>query len=40
MLGLAEGESVAGVIPIGTIQEPPPERPRPDLDAIVTSWRG
>ena len=40
VLGLAEGESVAGVIPIGTIQESPPERPRPDLDAIVTSWRG
>ncbi|WP_421701849.1 nitroreductase family protein [Aliiroseovarius sp.] len=36
-LGLAEHESVAGFIHIGTETCAPPERPRPDLDA-KTSW--
>lgn len=36
ILGLAEGESVAGVIPVGTATEQPAERPRPTLSAIVT----
>ena len=36
-LGLADHESVAGVIVIGTETNAPPERPRPDLDQIV-SW--
>ncbi len=36
-LGLAPHESVAGFIHIGTERAAPPERPRPDLDAIV-SW--
>lgn len=35
-LGLAEGETVAGFIHIGTETSAPPERPRPDLDAITT----
>jgi nitroreductase len=35
-LGLAPHESVAGFIHIGTETAPPPERPRPDLDAITT----
>ena len=35
-LGIAEHESVAGFIHIGTETSAPPERPRPDLDAIVT----
>ena len=35
--GLAAHESVAGIIHIGTEKMAPPERPRPDLDAI-TSW--
>ena len=35
-LGLKPGESVAGMIHIGTETSPPPERPRPDLDAITT----
>lgn len=35
-LGLADGERVAGFIHIGTESAAPPERPRPDLDAIVT----
>ena len=38
-LGLAEGESVAGFIHIGTETSPPPERPRPDLEQITT-WMG
>lgn len=36
-LGLAAHETVAGLIHIGTETTAPPERPRPDLDAI-TSW--
>ncbi len=35
--GLSPAESVAGVIHIGTEGAVPPERPRPDLDALV-SW--
>ncbi len=35
-LGLAPGEFVAGVIHIGTETAAPPDRPRPDLDRIVT----
>lgn len=33
---LGEGEWVAGLIHIGTETAPPPERPRPDVDAITT----
>lgn len=33
---LHNGEWVAGLIHIGTETSPPPERPRPDLDAITT----
>ncbi|SDD07595.1 nitroreductase family protein [Ruegeria marina] len=36
-LGLAEHERVAGLIHIATETSAPPDRPRPDLDAI-TSW--
>ncbi|MGR3290695.1 MAG: nitroreductase family protein [Paracoccaceae bacterium] len=36
-LGLSETETVAGLIFIGTETNPPPERPRPDIDKI-TSW--
>jgi len=36
-LGLAAHESIAGFIHIGTETNPPPERPRPNLDQIV-SW--
>ena len=35
-LGLAESEFVAGMIHIGTPRHSPPERPRPDIDAITT----
>ncbi len=34
-LGLADHEWVAGFIHVGTETSRPPERPRPDLDAIV-----
>ncbi|WP_136439933.1 nitroreductase family protein [Pacificoceanicola onchidii] len=36
-LGLAAHERIAGLIHIGTETSTPPERPRPDLEAI-TSW--
>ena len=36
-LGLAEGERIAGLIHVGTAIAVPPDRPRPDLDAI-TAW--
>lgn len=35
-LGLATHESIAGFIHIGTETIAPPERPRPDMDQIVT----
>lgn len=35
-LGLADNERVAGFMHIGTETSTPPERPRPDLDAITT----
>jgi nitroreductase len=35
-LGLADNEWVAGFVHIGTARAAPPERPRPDLDAIAT----
>ena len=36
-LGLAENERVAGIIYLGTARATPPERPRPNLDELV-SW--
>jgi len=38
LIGLGPNEKVAGIIPIGTVRERPPERPRPSLSAIMTSW--
>jgi len=35
-LGLSEAETIAGLIFIGSQSSPPPERPRPDLNRIVT----
>ncbi|WP_374596276.1 nitroreductase [Brevundimonas sp.] len=35
LLGLTEGEQVAGFIHIGTLADPPLERPRPDLSVKV-----
>lgn len=37
-LGLESGERVAGFIYIGTAQEPPAERDRPELESITTRW--
>lgn len=37
-LGLRGGERVAGFIYIGTAQEPPAERDRPNLEHITTYW--
>jgi nitroreductase len=39
ILGLGEGERVAGCILIGTPREPPLERERPDPGPLVTRWR-
>lgn len=36
-LGLRDGESVAGLIHIGTETSAPPDRPRPDV-AALTTW--
>ncbi|MCG6902832.1 MAG: nitroreductase [Rhodobacter sp.] len=38
-LGLADHETIAGLIHIGTETSTPPDRPRPDIDAITT-WLG
>ena len=38
-LGVGAGEFVAGMIHIGSTDTPPPDRPRPDIDAI-TRWSG
>jgi nitroreductase len=38
ILGLQEGERVAGVVMLGTPREPPLERERPPLDPLVTRW--
>ncbi len=35
-LGLAPGEWIAGFVHIGACDAPPPDRPRPDLAALVT----
>lgn len=38
ILGLSEPERVAGFIHLGTPTERLPDRPRPELDKIVTRW--
>jgi nitroreductase len=38
LLGVAEGEQVAGYVHIGTAAEPPAERVRPDVAGLVTRW--
>jgi nitroreductase len=40
LLGLADGERVAGFVHIGTSTDTPLERVRPDMAAIVEDWRG
>jgi nitroreductase len=39
VLGLQASEKVAGFVLLGTPREPPMERERPDLAALVTHWR-
>lgn len=38
LFGLSETEKIAGIIHIGTARELPPERKRPDIDALTTYW--
>lgn len=38
VLGLHDGEKLAGLVYIGTAVEPPTERPRPDPADYVTYW--
>jgi nitroreductase len=38
ILGLSEAETIAGLIPIGTIQTKPAERPRPKLTEMASHW--
>ena len=39
ILGLEPEEKVAGYIFLGTPKEPPQERERPDVAALITAWR-
>ena len=39
ILGLESAEKVAGYIFLGTPKEPPQERERPDVAALITAWR-
>lgn len=38
MFGLSGDEKIAGLIHIGTAKETPPDRKRPDIDALTTYW--
>ena len=40
LLGLEEGEQLAGFVYIGTTQVAPTERPRPSPRALTTYWKG
>jgi len=40
LLGLSEGERVAGYVHLGTSADTPLERVRPDVGAIVEEWKG
>jgi len=37
LFGVEDGESIAGFIHVGSLSEPPLERPRPDLERKVTA---
>jgi nitroreductase len=39
LLGLADGEKVAGFVHVGTAAEAPLERVRPDVEAITSVWK-
>jgi len=38
LIGVEEGERVAGIVHVGTAAEAPAERPRPDVGELVTRW--
>ena len=38
ILGVGEGERVAGILHIGTANDAPADRPRPDVAALTTRW--
>lgn len=38
ILGLGDGEQVAGFLYLGTASEPPQERARPDVATLTTEW--
>jgi nitroreductase len=40
ILGLADGERVAGFMLLGTAREAPLERERPDVAALTSRWAG
>ncbi len=40
LLGLKDGERVAGFVHLGTSAETPLERVRPDVAAITSEWKG
>jgi nitroreductase len=40
LLGLRDGERVAGFVHLGTPADVPLERVRPDMDAVVEHWNG
>jgi len=40
LLGLADGERVAGFVHLGTSKETPLERVRPEVATLVTQWQG
>jgi len=40
LLGLADGERAIGYIHIGSRGVEPPERNRPDVDRVLSAWRG
>ena len=39
ILGLTDGEKVAGFVLMGTLREPPLERERPNVQALVSRWK-
>jgi nitroreductase len=40
LLGLREGERIAGFVHLGTATDIPLERVRPEADAVVEDWKG
>jgi nitroreductase len=40
ILGLAAEERMAGIVHIGSYEGTLPERPRPDVDALITTYEG